>query len=363
MAVMFRYKSAFGAALAASALSLLSACAPSWPRGDWSGDAARLLHKTEFLRFVAPADCATPRLFNPAASDAAFSKVIDLRPIPGRPWTYDLTYIAGDGARRERYDVLQWWTGRGTRLPPTATQQSNCVLLVDIPRSSNPFAERPYHGEDPKAKAAEYQKADSSSSAILLIIVLVLSVLVVVSSFGFEDSPKGDVLAFHKFLIAFGCLVAWASISLVTAYACIEMPWQSFQKVAEYYRFFDDLPRRNGHLLPIPASDFYYILAGPPSPNETQFKFAAFLWITAVLGAAWLIIMLPPIVRGAYWLLTPLPLEQLHRQALAEGRTPTGQEVLAAVHAALAGKSAWQLRIMQRKAELFAERFGYRVND
>jgi hypothetical protein len=62
---------------------------------------------------------------------------------------------------------------------------------------------------------------------------------------------------------------------------------------------------------------------------------------------------------GVFWVTTPLPLEQLHHQALAEGRAPAAEEILAAVHAGLAGKSAWQLRIMQRKAELFAQRFGY----
>ena len=70
--------------------------------------------------------------------------------------------------------------------------------------------------------------------------------------------------------------------------------------------------------------------------------------------------MLPAMVRGIFWVTTPLPLEQLHRRALADGRVPTAEEILRAVHSGLAGKSAWQLRIMQRKAELFAQRFGYR---
>src|SRR5262249_53689228 len=158
----------------------------------------------------------------------------------------------------------------GNRYPPSATQQTNCVLLVDIPRSSDPTVPRPYNGEDPRVKAAEYQRAEWSAGAILLVMGSVLLVLAAVSLNGFEDSRSGDLTALHKWLIALVFLAFIFCASFVTDNVCIATPWHTFEQVVEYYRFFNDLPRRNGHLSPLPASDFYFILAGPPSPKETQ---------------------------------------------------------------------------------------------
>ena len=82
----------------------------------------------------------------------------------------------------------------------------------------------------------------------------------------------------------------------------------------------------------------------------------AFATLLAALG--WLIAVTPGVVRGCYWIGTPLPLDKVYRRALAEGRTPTVEELDAALYAALAGKKAWQIEIMRRKAEAFARRFG-----
>jgi len=342
--------------LAALSPLLLAACAPSWPRGDWSADAAGHLHKTEFLRFLAPADCATPPLFSPVAFDATFSQVIELRPVAGRPWTYDLTYIAADGARRQRYDVVQWWTPRGTRYAPSATQQTNCVVMIDVPRSKNEA--RPYYLENREAKTADYDVLNRGFAIIFLLLCVVWGIGTVLSTFGFEDSR--DMPGWHKSLIALVAGALATGISIAAGQMCISAPWRAFETALKYYQFFDELPRSGGSLLPLSSHEFYFLLAGPPSPNDTKFAFDTYACITCIVFAAWLIGMLPAIVRGLYWVATPLPLEQLHHQALAEGRRPTPEEILSAVHAALAGKAPWQLRIMQRKADLFAQRFGYR---
>jgi hypothetical protein len=136
---------------------------------------------------------------------------------------------------------------------------------------------------------------------------------------------------------------------------CIYAPWTTFQKALAYYEFFDALARNGrGDLLPLAPQQLYFLIAGPPHPTDAQFMFTPFIVIVGVLGAGWLIALTPFIVMGVYWLTTPLPLQELHRQALREGRAPTAEEITAAVIKASVGKSAWQLNIMRRKAEIFA---------
>ena len=71
----------------------LGACVPQYSRHDWSG----LVSKTDALRFIAPASCGTPDVFDPVAADAAFFKIKNLQPIKGEPWTYNIELVENDG--------------------------------------------------------------------------------------------------------------------------------------------------------------------------------------------------------------------------------------------------------------------------
>jgi hypothetical protein len=132
-------------------------------------------------------------------------------------------------------------------------------------------------------------------------------------------------------------------------------PWRAFEKAQAYWAWFDALPHSGGWLLPIAADDFGFLLSGPP--NDTEFYTRAWLIGTMALAIVWLGFVMPAVITGSYWIMTPLPLEELHERASKQGRTPTPEELDAALRAALAGKKAWQIDVLRRKAKAFAARF------
>jgi hypothetical protein len=337
----------------AAACVALSACAPQWSTADWSA----YVSKTESLRFIAAADCTTPYPLNPITADAVFSQVTDLRPVPSRPWSYDVSYITGDSARRDRFDVVQWWAAAGTRTSTQYGERHQCAVLVDVPKSNN--AARPYfYTNDVQARAAEHDRLIADEKLISYMLAALFIVLLIPSLFGFE--PSHDTPAEGKWALAIGAAIGVIGVSLIVGDMCLSEPWRTFEKARQYYTWFDDLPgSRSGLLLPISPQQLNFLVAGPPHPTAMQAEVALYLWVTFALASLWLVALVVPVIRGIYWIATPLPLEQAHRQALHEDRRLTAEEIVTAMNKAVAGKSAWQLNIMRRKAEAFAQTFGY----
>lgn len=79
-----------------------------------------------------------------------------------------------------------------------------------------------------------------------------------------------------------------------------------------------------------------------------------YVWFILLAAVVWFVPLLPSMLRGLYWKATAHPLQELHERALDEGRAPTGAEIAAAISDAHTGKSAWQLRVLKRKADAFA---------
>ena len=182
---------------------------------------------------------------------------------------------------------------------------------------------------------------------VLSLVFAVFTLALIPSWWGYEQSERWAI----KAVAAVGILF----VSVATAAIFLRLPWNTFQTALGYYKFFDELPRNvSGNLLPIAPQQLYFLIAGPLHPNDMQFAFTPFALVTGVLGTLWLIFVAPSVVRGLYWLTTPLPLQDVHRQALRDGRAPTAPEIMAAVLKANVGKSAWQLNIMRRKADAFA---------
>lgn len=328
----------------------LGGCGPQWPAADWS----TYLSKEKTLRFVARASCFFPPGLNPVGGEEDFSQVTSLRPVPAQPWSYDFEYISVDGPRRDRLEVVQWWALKATRYAPSKTYSANvrCGVLVDLPESKN--ADRPYYQEDASAKTAEYQPLHGLKLTILLWLGAFLGSALIPCVYGFRSRGAEE-----RWFISLAAAAAVVGISFAAGQICIEQPWQTFQTAQRYYGFFDALQRSWGGLLPLSGPQLYFLIAGPPHPHDTQFAFAAYAWISGALGAAWLIVHMPFIVVGLYWICTPLPLEEAHKRAVAEGRRLTDEEIMAAMQQTVLGKSAWQLRVMESKARAFAGRFGY----
>jgi hypothetical protein len=337
----------------------LSACSPQWSTADWSG----YVSKTETLRFLAGASCSDlfdPFHLNPIAADAGFFQVADLRPVQGRPWSYDVGYITGDGARRDRFDVVQWWTAAGTRTSTQYGDRHQCAVLVDIPKSKS--ADRPYfYTNDAQARTAEHDALVLTEQRVSYMLGALFFVVLIPSFFGFERSH--DMPAWGKWVMSIWAAISVIGVSLIVGDMCLSEPWRTFEKARQYYTWFDELPRsRSGLLLPISSQQLNFLVAGPPHPTAMQATIDPYVWATGALAGIWLAVVLPAFVKGLYWVCTPLPLEQAHRQALRESRRLTAEEIVNAMNKAVAGKSAWQLNIMRRKAEAFARTFGYVAN-
>jgi hypothetical protein len=320
---------------------LMAGCAPQYSRYDWTG----FVSKYETLRFMAPASCST-FFNNPVAADAAFFQINRLEPVKGEPWTYNAELVGEDGIRRRRFLVSQWWTPGKTKSAPWEVTKDKrfCNVLAEVPVSRD--GHQPYYVEPEAAKTAEYNALTPMTPTAVLFLILICLALVL-SFWGFEHAGQWASWA--------GILLAILGASMVLYYFCIEAPWQEYQRALAYLKFFEELPRTaSGDLLPISPSQFAYLVAGPTHPHSTQFHFEVFAWAAGGLLSLWLLITSPFVVMGVYWLLVPLPLEELHARTLREGRSPTAAEITGAVLSACTGKAAWQHRVMRRKADAFA---------
>jgi hypothetical protein len=324
--------------------ALLGACAPLWPSADWSGSPH--VSQDQVLRFAAHADCATPWPFNPITGAYVY-KVDRVRQVQDYPWRYEVQFQSTTGQEVERLDIRQWWTSTKTLTGPSLEYEANrrCGVLIDIPQSAT--SQRPYYVDDARMKEIEHDWAMGLEHLVLWTMGGLFVLLLIPTWFGFESSESWWVAAAAAFTIVL--------VSLLATEFCIDAPWRAFEQAQAYWTWFDALPQAGGRLRPISADNFWFLLRGPP--NATEFHAGVWAIATIVLAEVWLGAVMPAVVTGWYWIRTPLPLEKIHRRALAEGRAPTVEELDAALHAALAGKEAWQIEVMRRKAKAFAARF------
>ena len=319
----------------------LGACAPQYSQHDWTG----LVSKTHVLSFIARASCNTFDGFNPIVADAAFFKVKNLQAIKGAPWTYDIEFVDSEGFHRGRYVIKQIWSAAGITSAPASVTADRpfCHVLAEVPLSRDGL--HPYYVEPEGTKTAEYNSLTLFTPLSLLLLSL-FCIALCLSFKGFEFAQQWCRSAV--------ILLGMIGVSLATYYVCVETPWHEYQKALSYVKWFDQLPRTaSGDLLPISAQQLAYLVAGPKHAQSMQFHFDIFAWIAGTLISSWLFGMVGFVVIGVYWLVTPLPLAQVHGRALREGRPPTADEITAAVLKATVGLSAWKLNVMRRKAEAF----------
>jgi hypothetical protein len=237
----------------------------------------------------------------------------------------------------------------------SAPDGGHCAVVADIPQAKN--APLPYAIDDAKAKTAAYEYASRVVGYVTGGVFALFIVIWAASFCAFEEGAEFPAAV--RWLLAGFAGVAVVGLSLVSADVCIGEPWRAFAKAQQYYAWYHDLPRLNGALVPLSQQEFAILAAGPPHPSATQFALEPYLWVTLMPTAFWLFFMFPQFIIGAYWIAVPLPLAQAYRRARRDGRELTAEEILAATHKAIAGKSAWKLRIMERKARRFAAKFGH----
>src|SRR5664280_1794670 len=244
----------------------LGACAPQYSQHDWAG----LVSKTDALRFIAPASCDTPAVFDPVAADAAFFKVNDLQPIKGEPWTYNIEFVENEGVHRGRYVIKQWWSGAGIKAAPSSVTTDNkfCNVVAEVPVSRD--GRHPYYVEPEGEKTAKHNSLTPVTPISVLLLVLVCIALFL-SVWGFQYV--------HQWYSWAGILLAMIGASAVLYCFCVEAPWQQYQQALAYLKWFDQLPRTaSGDLQPISPAQLAYLVAGPPHPHSTQFHFEVFAW-------------------------------------------------------------------------------------
>lgn len=321
----------------------LVGCTPSWPAADWSSSPQ--ISKTAVLRFVAPADCGTPWPFNPVNGE--FYPVTSARRISGQGPLYQIEYRTPE-PKSALFYVVQRWTAAETHTSsaPVYDQGLNCAVLVDVPQAAND--PRPYFVPGVEEKSSEYRTGVTVENLVLWPLVVLFSVVSVFAFFGLEQTAPRWVPA----LTGVGAVITM----VIGAAACIDMPWQAFGSAREYWEWFDALPRVNGELLPMTADTFDHLLKGPP--NNTGSHAGAWAVVTLLASGAWLALFFGDALTGWYYLTTPLPLQQIYRRALAQGRAPTVEELDDALRDAIVGKEAWEIELMCLKTKRFIRRFG-----
>ena len=322
--------------LACLAVAMLIAIGPA-AANDWS----RLVSRTSTIKLVAPVACDSWLWWSPPQY---FFEVYKLTRSSSNSASYRTYYwptadmkITDFYLREDRGAV------RTVELSEQNTQQSPCAVLTELPTSDG---RHPYYVPPISEKRGELETALMEALGATVLLLLLLIPGGVVGQYGIERPPLA--------MIAISLALYIGIFAAILAAVNIAYPWLRYQTALGYQAFFDNLARLYGHLLPLTREQVDFLLAGPPHPEELMLQ-AWPLWIAVGLAALWFLIMLPAIWRGTYWLLVPLPLEELHQAAFARGSPPTPEELLAAVLEASAGKSAWQHRMMQRKAEAFSQ--------
>jgi hypothetical protein len=318
-------------------LALLAAPSTRSYATDW----APFVSKTETLKFIAPVACDAWLGWTPPAR---FLKAYEVAPAPGNPGSFKAFYYPDQEMKLSQFHLRAHWSS-GRLLELTAENKRNdpCAVFAELPTKDGV---RPFYVPPLAEKQAEWEAAFAGALIKLCFILVVLVPGVLLCSYGFER--------IESYGIAIGWAVFIAIGAVVVMCANIPYPWSLYERALSYENFFQALPRADHVLLPISEPQFRFLQAGPPHPDQLLMSSEP-LWLAVAAAMLWLLIFLPAICRGVYWLLTPLPLEALHRRALREGRAPTPEELTAAVLKACVGKAAWQHRIMQRKADAFAK--------
>jgi hypothetical protein len=313
------------------------------------------------LGSCAASDPWAPYTSNSTAFITFVSCDAQLNNLPG----YGTYYHAPWAAPQSGLQSVSYYNGRNVQTEPVYVlflrnrqQQSfrvtaepygvRCAAVVLIPWSLR--INRPYDLEDePEKVEAHYGTLVAWHNLILCIMAAALLTGSLLTWFSYGQEKRGEFVTVSALAV-----LLWINtfgVGLLT----VLQPWSVVRRALAYYEFYDSLPKQSGWLEPVSADVILGLLQAPPLPSQIGFSIAIFASTAFILSAAWLGCLARPIIDGAYWVLVPLPTEQVHAQALAEGRAPTADELMQALSDTLAGKSSWQLDVMRRKAKAFRQ--------
>jgi len=306
------------------------------------------------LQFIASSSCGG--FFSIPEINSGFALVGSMKPVAGAVWRYDIQFFTNDGWKSSRFNVREKWYQpnaatekikgpESERQASVVTADDACAILVELPYSAYGF---PY-GYLPAVtkEIAEAQFYHACGQIVLLLSVLGLVMLLGLGVI--QDGYKTE--GARLFFTIFGYVILGASA--IGGIVCVEYPWHQVVDALDYQRFFEQLPRAGGTLLPVYSTTLKFLTAGPPHPSAMSYEVGAFALLSFSLALVWLCSNAVAIVHGWYWIVTPLPLEQLHERCAFYRRSPTADEIKAAVLKATTDKKPWQLEIMRRKTAEF----------
>jgi len=291
------------------------------------------------IKFLAPVACDSWLWWTPPQLYVATSDIEPAKEL-GR---FRVFYWPTSEMKLAVFHIRQAWsTKRSFTLTSDNDSRDPCAVFVELPSKDGL---RPYYVPTALEKQAELTTAIRDAWVAFAVLLAVLLPSILVGPLGIERPPLRA--------IALGTAVWIGILSVIIAVVAVAYPWHLYQEAVAYQSFYDALPREGGHLLPISYEQLVFLQAGPPHPDQLRMDSQP-LYGMVVVASLWLILMTPAVWRGIYWLLVPLPLEALHEAAIKQGRAPTPHEIADAVLKASIGKTGWQLRMMQRKADIFA---------
>jgi hypothetical protein len=323
--------------------SSLGGCGPDW---------RPYVSPNKALAFITIVSCAWPIKSLP--SHAMFHPVRNSYPTAGGLGVHTVTFMTLQGQlQTEPLQIIYTQTIDGALydVAPGYEVRKRCGAYVGIPWSDR--INRPFYLEDQPAKVAQKYGALVAAHWCVFFCLCCVVLLGCISSWhGFEGDPE------HKRVIAAACGLAGVLFCELTAAVNVLAPWSTIKQALDYYAFYDALPRNAQGLLPLSDPQLMRLWAGPPHPSQIKFSFEPYAIAAGTFLIIWIVVLLRPIIEGIYWLRVPLPLAQLHEQALARGQPPSVDEITSALNQTVEGKETWQLNVLRRKAQAFAKSLG-----
>ena len=208
---------------------------------------------------------------------------------------FDITAVTEQGDRRllRRHVIARETLKTNVTNGFKFGAQFECVKLTSIPWSHQ--ISKPFYVADEPAKLVG---RNWLVFRLHLITLAGLALFLIIGTGLCVADPRSDRTTPLEFTIGSGGVVL-AAVAILS-FVCGLFPWLAAKQAAEYYAFYDALPRSEQGILPITIGQLKYLLAGPPHPNSIEASISFFAWATGALGATWLAANGSSIAAGVY---------------------------------------------------------------
>src|SRR5581483_635993 len=246
---------------------------------------------------------------------------------------------------------LQHYTRIPTSGPPSFDRHPRCGVLLELPWSKQ--GNRPFSipGQPETLRAITSSNArESLLHSALVCLLLALTYLLLLQP-GCLRSER------HHAPVALCCFIPIAIADIIVWCWAVGVPMQNIQAALVYYDFYDRLPEYLGSLLPLSWSEVTTLLKGPPYPPATGVgSLGSFLLALWCGFACWLLGCSRLVANSLFYWFGPDFVGDMVRQAAAEGRALTAEDIARMLTRASARLGGQDLERLKQEVQ---ERIGH----